>query len=416
MATKLDQQQARRITVFDGEVRIDDFVETDPNVFRVLVEADEPEEVVHTILRVGAQAALVAQTDLEAQVVERRFDGMARAFDSSLESAVARITDVSSKLLDEEQGALPRIFADVKTGIAAILEETFDEDSKSSAIAKMDTVLEAAVQRLDHNVRAAFDQDAPDSALAKTKKEILETVKEQARDLRKELQEVALAVAASKARGHVVELTAIKGFSYEDVLGSGLASIASIYGDIAENVGTKTGISGTKQGDHLVTINSEDTCGQDARFVLECKDRRLGMTKTMDELAKAIENHAATAAIAVFSRQALAPSPLPFYWSGNRAVLTYDKDDPDDNALRLAYAWARWVCRRELTADGAALDVARIEAALMRARQALQRYQAARGCFTAATKKIDEGAGHISVLVDEVRGALSELWEELNRE
>jgi hypothetical protein len=95
-------------------------------------------------------------------------------------------------------------------------------------------------------------------------------------------------------------------------------------------------------------------------------------------------------------------------------VLVYDKDDPDDNALQLAYAWARWICRRELTADGAALDVGRIEAALTRGRQALARQQAARSCFTAATKKIDEGAGHVTALVDEVRSALTELWDELN--
>ena len=186
--------------------------------------------------------------------------------------------------------------------------------------------------------------------------------------------------------------------------------------DIAERVGAKTGVSCTKHGDHLVTISAEDTCGQEARFVLECKDRRLGMSKTMEELAKAIENHSARAAIAVFSRQANAPSPLPFYWSGNRAVLTYDKDDPDDDALQLVYAWARWVCRRELTADGAALDVGRIEAALMRARQALQKHQAARSCFTAATKKSTKVQATSLLSSRRYWGALSEPWEELNRE
>jgi hypothetical protein len=79
----------------------------------------------------------------------------------------------------------------------------------------------------------------------------------------------------------------------------------------------------------LVTLSLEDTRGLDVRFVLECKDRRLGMAKTMEELQKAIENHGATAAIAVFSRQERAPSPLPFSWSGSRAILVVDKDDPD---------------------------------------------------------------------------------------
>jgi len=45
------------------------------------------------------------------------------------------------------------------------------------------------------------------------------------------------------------------------------------------------------------------------------------MAKTKDELAKAMDNHAAQAAIAVFSRTEYSPNPLPFSWSGNRAVL-----------------------------------------------------------------------------------------------
>ncbi len=49
-----------------------------------------------------------------------------------------------------------------------------------------------------------------------------------------------------------------------------------------------------------------------------------------------------------------------------------------------------------------------------RGRQALAKQQAARSCFTAATKKIDEEAGHVTALVDEVRSALTELWDELN--
>jgi hypothetical protein len=87
---------------------------------------------------------------------------------------------------------------------------------------------------------------------------------------------------------------------------------------------------------------------------------------------------------------------------------------PDDNALQLGYAWARWVCRRNLTTDGATIAAGRVEAALTKARQALARHQSARSCFTAATKKIDEGAGHVTTLVEEVRAALAELSEELN--
>jgi hypothetical protein len=63
-------------------------------------------------------------------------------------------------------------------------------------------------------------------------------VKEQARDLRTQLQDLAVTVAASKARSAATELSAVKGFSYDDLLHAGLATMASVHGDIAEQVGT----------------------------------------------------------------------------------------------------------------------------------------------------------------------------------
>jgi hypothetical protein len=412
---QLSPNQQQHVAVLDGEVRIVDIIETDPYVYRVLAKCADPEEVIHTILRIGAQAALIAGTDLDAQVVERRFEGLARNFDTSLGAAVSQISQVSSELLDGEDGALTRLLNQTRIGLKAMLDDTFDPDSKSSAIAKIDAAFDGAVQQLDHKVRAALDPDAPGSALGKAKREIVETVKEAAYEQGKQLQELAIAVASGKARAEITELTAIKGFTYEEMLLRGLESIAFIHEDIVAPIGRTTGLSGTQNGDLLVTVNSEETGGQEVRFVLECKDRRLSKPKTREELGKAIDNHGARAAIAVFSRAELAPSSLPFSWSGNRAILVYDKDEPDNNALQLAYAWARWVCRRDLTTDGSAIDVGRVEACLTKASQALARQVSARSCFTAATKKIDEGVNHLTALVGEVRDALTELSEELNK-
>jgi hypothetical protein len=413
VATRLELVDPERVAVLDGGVHIDGFIETDPDVFRVLASAENPEEVTHGLLRLGALSSLVAQTDMETQIVERRFEGMARTFDVSLETAVSKFSLMSDGLLDEEAGALPQLLGELKTGISSILDDTFDEDSKSSAIAKIDVVLEGAMQRFDRVIRANFDPDAPDSALAKTRNEIVEVVKDQTRDLRNDVKDLAVAVATSKVRAEAVEQMAIKGFSYEELLEHGLATIAVVHGDVTERVGTRTGATGSKHGDHVVSLSAEDTCGLDARFVIECKDRSLTMPKTLVELDKALENHGALAAIAAFSRQEHAPTPLPFMWSGKRAILVYDKDDPDDGALQLAYAWARWICRRDLTGGDKSLDAGRIEAALTCARQALQRQQAARSCFTAAAKKISEGSGHVDNLVDEVRASLAELWDAL---
>ena len=128
MATKLQLSEPMPVVVLDGAVHFSDFIETDPRVLSVLVDAENPEAVAHTILQVGAQCILIAQTDLDAQVIERRFEGMVRRVDATFEGVVTRI----EKLLDE----------------------TYDEDSKSSAIAKFDGVVEGGVQSLDRGIRS----------------------------------------------------------------------------------------------------------------------------------------------------------------------------------------------------------------------------------------------------------------------
>jgi hypothetical protein len=161
-----------------------------------------------------------------------------------------------------------------------------------------------------------------------------------------------------------------------------------------------------------VKVCADDTGGMDASFVLEAKDRRLSLPKTLQELDAALANHGALAAVAVFSSQEMAPTTVPFQWWGNKAIVVVDKDGCDPRALHLAYAWARWVVRRSISADdGTELDLGRVEAALTAARRALARHQSVKACHSAAKKKIDEGAVHVADLVDEVDEALKVLWD-----
>jgi len=189
------------------------------------------------------------------------------------------------------------------------------EEMREMVITAFTTKSREDLDRLARDIAAAQrDGDtapAAVQALHKAKREIVETVKETAREQGRQLQELAMAVEAGKARAQAAELTAAKGFGYEAMLQRGLAAIAAVHGDIAEPVGRKTGLSGTLKGDHLVTVNPEDTYGEEARFVIECKDRRLSMAKPMEELGKAMDYHAARAAVAVFSRAEHAPMSAP---------------------------------------------------------------------------------------------------------
>ena len=133
------------------------------------------------------------------------------------------------------------------------------------------------------------------------------------------------------------------------------------------------------------------------------------MTKTLAELDAALTNHDASAAIAIFASEHLAPITIPFWYSGNRAVLIYDKTEPDPRALQLAYEWARWLCRRTNHTKEPTLDIEAVTAALERAQQALKRHQSIKACRSTIKNKADEAHRHVADLVTDVNQAISEL-------
>ena len=157
------------------------------------------------------------------------------------------------------------------------------------------------------------------------------------------------------------EQTTAKGFDYEDVVDECLGFLAAGYGDLAEVTATQSGSRASHVGDEVVTLNRDDTHGAEARFVLEMKNRPLNMRKTMAELDEALANRDALAAVAVFRSQEQAPTAVAFQHFDDKAIVVLDPDDGDDSALRLAYMWARWTVRKQLTvSDQDGVDLERV--------------------------------------------------------
>lgn len=181
--------------------------------------------------------------------------------------------------------------------------------------------------------------------------------------------------------------------------------------DGLEHTSRTTGTTGTQNGDHCVRLAEDDTCGVDLRMVFESKDKAMTMPKAMAEIDKVMKNHDAVTGVLVFASRDIAPTETPFTWFGNRAIVVVDGEDPDSRALHLAYAWARWVARRSVSAEEPGLDLVKVEAAFGVARRALTKHQSIKACHSAAREKIEDGAGHVADLIDEVDRALTDLWD-----
>lgn len=406
------------VVVIDGIVVITDLEETDPVVVDLVREAEDPEAAVRSALNVGARSIRAAGVSVDTEVIDRRFAAMSEQMDHQVDAAVTSLSKAIEDAVAEDGGALPTVLDGHREGLEAILDSRFDPDSKTSVLALMEDMLTDARRVQIEAIAGLVSVDGDESPLAKLRaglgRDIKEHLKDQLQGVRDEVKAVSERIAVNEGVAPVIAITTAKGFTFEDVLHARLESIAAVHGDLAEQMGMSAGVAGTKKGDEIITLNREDARGTEARFVLEAKSTKLGLRKAYEELDAAMENRHATAGIIVFSSLDKAPSMVPFHYADNRAIVVLDEDGQDDGALRLAYMWARWVVRRNLAGSEAdEFDFERIASLIDQARTALGRVKAIRTCHSKATNAIEQAAGEVTRLNNEIDSTLAELCVEL---
>ena len=115
----------------------------------------------------------------------------------------------------------------------------------------------------------------------------------------------------------------------------------------------------------------------------------------------------------MFAKYDQCPGDSPFQTYGSRALVVYDPSEGSDLALRLAFAWARWVVRRQLTADADAVDLDRIGSLIDDARQGLRTQATIDRALTTSANKIGEAKTHLNSLVAEIEAALAGIESEI---
>ena len=406
-----------RVLVSDGVVYIRELDEADDEVVRLVGAADDPAAVVSQCLRVGARALRAAHVSVDVDVIERSFQELEARFETKVTAAVDEIARTTTDLLDEDTGALTGALGTFRTDLESILGDTFDPDSRSSVLAKIEELVGASVKSL-------IMSETPDSPMGRLKADLVETVQREVGDVAEEVRRVTEHLGildateeAYEAYEEQYETTTGKGFDYEDLVDECIGELASGYGDLHESTGKEKGSTASQVGDEVVTLNREDAHGCDARFALEMKNRKLNMRTTMAELDEAMANRDALCAIAVFRSQDQAPTAVPFQYFDDKAIVVLDPDDEDTSALRLAYMWARWTVRKQLVVasedDAESIDLERLCCLVDEASRAIERQTAIKRFHTQAKKSIDQASEQVLGMVSEVQDALSSLDAEL---
>ncbi len=396
-----------------NELVLEDFRERDPDVVDFVREADEPEVAVHRCLAMGARVLRVAGATLDSELVEHRFEEMTSDLDHSIEDFAKRVDESAGSLLDDEEGKLALALHAWLDEVESTLDATFDENGKKSAIAKLENVLEAARKEQVRSVKQLLDPDNEESPLCRWRSEIVRTVKEQGESIEEALDDLREQLHVGEAKAEVFGQTAVKGFTFEQVVLEQLDPIVTPHEDVPEHVGDVIGSDGTKVGDIVVSINPTETPGRVVRYVIEAKDKPMGLKKALDELDAAMRNRDADAGLMVFAGQSACPGDEPFRWFDHKALAVLDKEALDASALRLACLWARWTARREDAEACDTIDEARVQSLIDAARLTLKTATAIKGDHTKARTAIDQASGHLVALVNDLKATLDQLEQEI---
>jgi hypothetical protein len=110
-------------------------------------------------------ASTLAQRTLDADVIEHHVNTLVTNVQMCVEQGIASLNDTTNAMLDADSGQLAEMLARFHSQLEAILGTTFDENSKTSAIAKLEQTMTAMADQQLSALRNAIDPGASESPL-----------------------------------------------------------------------------------------------------------------------------------------------------------------------------------------------------------------------------------------------------------
>ena len=117
---------------------LEDVRERDPDVLAFVTGADDLEGAIHRCMAMGARVLLTAGATLDSEPVEHRFSEMTSELDRRVLDVAERVDQSAKTLLDTEQSRLTLALHTWLEEVIQVLGTTFDENSKKSAIARLE--------------------------------------------------------------------------------------------------------------------------------------------------------------------------------------------------------------------------------------------------------------------------------------
>ena len=434
------------VTIADGILTINHLSVDDRQSAEFIGDQENQESALISTIQIGVRAIQMADGVLDARTVEERFAGLTSDLSKQVGDLSREITEkageaskqfqtVAEGLLDEEDGAFVATLASVKEDFLKSIDGMFDEDSKQSAVGKLEKVLQKAQE--DHQSQLAdsqakqqkllsdlIDPNAEDGPIGRLNRQVSDLVKEQTATLDGKLVEVLKQLTAeTRAAEQVKDLKdkgTQKGTEFEQLLFHAIEPLVLPRGDTLEDTSKTRGADGNEKGDLTLTLNPEGCLGETVRIMFEAKDSALALPESKREMRAGISNREATVGVIVFASADQSPIKTELFHSqGNLAWCVYDKETENDSALKLALMWSKWMALREVRDASGDVDLIHVGELIRKAQDALKGASVIRRSHTSARKTLEKHLGeadqHLTSLESSVTEALNEIETELSR-
>ena len=352
------------VEVASDYVAINGFQTTAPAIVNLFNEDPEnnPEELLEQVLRLGTETLRIMGTSATSEILENVANEVKSGMESKKLEIVNDMEDMAKKMVAETgELSVKSVLQSWRTEFATLLTNSFDANRADSIMTKFDEAMKTWAENQQDKVIRELNLNQTGSSLYGLNDRLSRHITDTVETVKSQLKGIETALNIDEATKEVKKKVAKRGTEFEDLVFEEVGEISLQYRDTADNPGkTKTkGVDGNDEGDITVDINPDETRGEALRFVWECKVRSTKQSDRWlyDELKKGISNRDAKAGVIVTDATTaigVGGDEKFFRENGNLAILILDPLDPDPNAIKFAYLWSRWICRRD---DASLLDV-----------------------------------------------------------
>lgn len=412
----LKQIGSASIEVTPDEIYINSFRTSEPSVVSLFNEdlENDPDELLEQVLRLGTETLRIMGTSATSEILENVANDVRSGMELKKVEIVNDMEDMAKKMVAETgELSVRNVLQSWRTEFATLLSNSFDATRTDSIMAKFDDAMKNWAENQQDKVMKQLNLNESGSSLYGLNDRLTKHITETVDAVKTQLKNIETALSIDEATKEVKKRVASRGNDFEDLVFDEVAEISNEYRDTADNPGkTKTkGIDGNDEGDITVDINPDESRGESLRFVWECKVRSTKQSDRWlyDELKKGMSNRGAKAGV-IATDEATAVGVNGdgkfFRENGNIAILILDSQEPDPNAIKFAYLWSRWICRRD---NSSLLDVGSVRDVMEAIQRELSIVKAIKSHHTSIANELNLVGPKVEGLEQNIKAQLDKL-------